>query len=584
MSDARLITLTADESALWFAERAQTGFLVALWLKPDVAQQLAVAGGQSADSLHLTLCMAGDAAEMGELATYRAIAAIERAVQWWGSVEGKVSGYGRFKPTDSSDDQSVFYASVDILGLTELRQRVIDALYEAGVPPKISHGYTPHITLSYLAKDAPNPVEDVPSVALMFDGVTVMVGSKRIDIPFAPAPVAMFAVRDEGERPALHVSQPVVFAEPPEWAPFLPVPGTYQHPLYGTLDFSPKNYSRTIENFKAGVYQERIPVNVEHERYSSAVGWITDMRLASDGSIEAKVDWNQRGKTLVEDDRYRYVSAEWFDYWSPPDDPSIVHDNIAVGLTLCTRPYFKESVLRPLAASEAVLTRVAASEVAAGAKAPKETGMTEEDKAAQAAAAAAATSGVSDDQVKQLSERILAEMGEGTKVSDPLVRQVVERAAIALAEADSKVKLADDRARTLTEQNAVLMAENRVKVFTDEVMGRGPNSGIAYVGHIPDHVRMLCSLANTYGDKSWEVEHYKTSNRAAAEQIKAGSLFKEIGTARGNDATLTAHDQIDALARELTAKNPNLTHAQAFTQVIDNNAELRAAHARERRG
>ena len=191
---------------------------------------------------------------------------------------------------------------------------------------------------------------------------------------------------------------------------------------------------------------------------------------------------------------------------------------------------------------------------------------------------------VGDDDVKQLTERILAEMGGTAKITDPVVQQFVEKAARELAEARSVAAQAKEQALTLSQQNAVLQAQNRVKTFTDEVMGNGPHSGIRYAGEIADHVRMLCSLANTYGDTSWEVEHYKKTNRSLAEQIKAGSLFKEIGTGRGGADALTAKDQIDAEARELMKINPNLTEAQAFTQVLNNNAELRAAHARERRG
>lgn len=568
MSDA--VTLTASEAALWFAEKAHTGLLVALWLNQKTAEQLAVAGGEDAGNLHITLAYCGDASELGDLAVYRAVAAVEQAVQWWGTVDGKVSGYGRFNPTETSDDQSVFYASVDIVGLTELRQRVMEALYEAGVPPKTTHGFTPHITLAYLDNDATNPVDSVPSVALKFDGVTVKVGGKRIDIPFAPPPVAMFAVREETDSPALHVYQPLAFATPPEWAPFLPVPGTYNHPLYGELDFSPEVYARIVANFKNGTYQSTIPVNAEHDLSSSgAVGWITDMRVAENGAVDARVEWNDRGKALIEGDRFRYVSAEVFETWTDPVTGQEIPD-VAVGLAICTNPYFKEAVLRPLAASEAVLTRVVASaaveatEPETGAETPEESSM-------------------SDQETPSTTTTAPPEQFAETRRADPSAR-LDEAAAQEFAELRREKKRLEDENKQLAEDRARLLSASRVKRFTDEVRGHSDQNGKAYVGDIPDHVRMLCDVEEQFGAGSWHVQQYQTVCRAYAELAAKSDLYREIGTGRGNDSTNTAHDQIDALARELTRTNPALTHAQAFTQVLTTNAELRAAHARERQG
>lgn len=191
--------------------------------------------------------------------------------------------------------------------------------------------------------------------------------------------------------------------------------------------------------------------------------------------------------------------------------------------------------------------------------------------------------GVTDDAVKQLTERILAEIGGEKSVSSPVVTSLIERMATEMAEREARTTKAEAEAKRLSEQNAVLVVQNRVKAFTDEAMGRSPDNGTAYSGDIPDIVRMFCSLAERYGEKSWEVEHYKTLNRAHAEQIKAGSLFRELGTGRGGEQTQTAYDQIDAMAREL-AKDKGITHQQAFAQVLEHNDELRAAHARERRG
>ena len=168
--------------------------------------------------------------------------------------------------------------------------------------------------------------------------------------------VLSFAQIATSDDSTTRVYQGVEFAEVPEWAPFLPKAGVYGHPTHGALDFSPETYTRIIDNFKSGRYQDRIPVNAEHDpKASGAVGWVTDMRLNDDTSIDARVEWNDRGKALIQGDRFRYVSAELLKTWSDPVSGEAFRD-VATGLAICTNPYFKESVLRPLAASDAVWT------------------------------------------------------------------------------------------------------------------------------------------------------------------------------------------------------------------------------------
>lgn len=167
------------------------------------------------------------------------------------------------------------------------------------------------------------------------------------------------------------------------------------------------------------------------------------------------------------------------------------------------------------------------------------------------------------------------------KAADPIVAELSEATLIEVAELRQKATRDAQRATELAEENVRLRAAARVNLFTDEVRGKSEANGTPYIGHIPDHVRMLCDIAEKFGADSWHVQFYREQNRSHAEQMKAGTLYREIGTARGTDATQTAHDQIDALAREL-AERTGITYAQAFTKVLDSNAELRAAHARER--
>ncbi len=89
-------------SPITLADRAHTGLLVALWLEPDAAAELALPDGEPADALHITLAYAGDVEDLGELAVARAITTLERDMSWRMSLAGRVGGYGRFSASDTT--------------------------------------------------------------------------------------------------------------------------------------------------------------------------------------------------------------------------------------------------------------------------------------------------------------------------------------------------------------------------------------------------------------------------------------------------------------------------------------------------
>ena len=74
-----------------------------------------------------------------------------------------------------------FIALVDAPGLPEWRQALVDYLAGHGIKIDQTHGYTPHITLAYVAADAPNPLDAVPDLQFVFDKATLSFGDVRRD-------------------------------------------------------------------------------------------------------------------------------------------------------------------------------------------------------------------------------------------------------------------------------------------------------------------------------------------------------------------------------------------------------------------
>lgn len=146
------------------------------------------------------------------------------------------------------------------------------------------------------------------------------------------------------------------FADTPEWIPYLPLPGIFTHPTFGKVEITSQGNRLFVSNFNEGIYQARIPIDAEHEtKLSGAMGWIVELRQNANGSVDARVEWTKRGIAMIEDDRFRFFSPEWFTIWRDPANNK-VHENVAIGGALTTRPFFKEKALRPLIANEGIIS------------------------------------------------------------------------------------------------------------------------------------------------------------------------------------------------------------------------------------
>lgn len=181
------------------AEPEHSGVMVAVYPDEATAEQIAVPGGDKPDQLHITLAYLGkvtDDVGAGSTladATGRIVAAAQIAAATHEPLTGKVGGIGRFP--DTGDGVPV-WAPVDVVGLGALRESVVTALTDAGLPVMTDHGFTPHLTLGYnLDMSLIPPLEDVP---VSFDKLVVAVGGARTevrlgqdaDVPASGAPVA----------------------------------------------------------------------------------------------------------------------------------------------------------------------------------------------------------------------------------------------------------------------------------------------------------------------------------------------------------------------------------------------------------
>jgi hypothetical protein len=346
-----------------------------------------------------------------------------------------------------------------------------------------------------------------------------------------------------------------------EWIPFLPKPGKYEHPKYGMVDVTPSQNAELVASVKNRVYQEHIPLDAEHEtKLSGAMAWIRDMRLNEDGSGDALVDWTARGLKLVNDGRFRYVSPEWFRSWRDPASEQ-VHANVIAGGALTTRPFFKDRALRALVASETGADVI---------------GNEEELRFAMS------TCKNCDKQFE----------GEGTLCPDCTKKeeqtQMTEQATITMAEVEERinavrVEITQEFSEQLTAATALaatetaareaaearlatLEHERRLAKFTDLVLDY--EGGDRWFGDAEQHVQMLETLATSFGEDSAVFTNYVSQQQALAQQLKASDLFREIGSSQAPERG-GAEAQIEAMTKKLRSDRPQLSYAQAYTEVLE---------------
>ncbi|MGW0562940.1 HK97 family phage prohead protease [Streptomyces sp. NPDC003016] len=161
------------------AAESQTGrgVMIALRLPADVAASIAHPGGTPADHLHVTLAYLGDAGELGgHPDDLRDI--ITPAVTGRDTLKGTIGGIGRFPDTGDGEPT---WVPLDVPGLAELRQRIMDTLSTSVYSEKVrtNHGFTPHVTLGYDLPDTPA----VPATPVTFDQVAVVRGPDTLFVP-----------------------------------------------------------------------------------------------------------------------------------------------------------------------------------------------------------------------------------------------------------------------------------------------------------------------------------------------------------------------------------------------------------------
>jgi hypothetical protein len=127
--------------------------------------------------------------------------------------------------------------------------------------------------------------------------------------------------------------------------------GDFTDPRYGRFSITPAMLAEMVKNFDAGVYGQKIFLDVAHNPSGGAAAEV--LALSVDGSrLRAKVRFTPYGVDAVKNKGFAYLSAEYHEAWRSNEQgkEAISHGCVLLGAGLVTRPCIKN--LDPVQLSE----------------------------------------------------------------------------------------------------------------------------------------------------------------------------------------------------------------------------------------
>lgn len=161
------------------------GAMLAFYVAPDIAQRLAVLDGEEPEGMHITLAYFGKASDLDEEQVNAIRRIAQRMAGEYVPMKAHISGIGRFK---SEEEREPVYASIDSEELHAFRMLLAALLESERLPINTEHGFTPHITIKYVAKEEQLPTMVMPDDELLLDNLSLTLAGKREMFPMQNTP------------------------------------------------------------------------------------------------------------------------------------------------------------------------------------------------------------------------------------------------------------------------------------------------------------------------------------------------------------------------------------------------------------
>lgn len=119
--------------------------------------------------------------------------------------------------------------------------------------------------------------------------------------------------------------------------------GVYSHPYYGKMVIDRAFLNSMVLNFEKNVLRKEIALDYGHQWDKEAAAWFKSLRLEEQGgktSLFAKVKFTKAGKQKVEDEEYKYISADFNDDYAD-NETDIRYGPTLFGAGLTNSPFIK---------------------------------------------------------------------------------------------------------------------------------------------------------------------------------------------------------------------------------------------------
>ena len=354
------------------------------------------------------------------------------------------------------------------------------------------------------------------------------------------------------------------------WIHSMPI-GTYEHPVYGTMDFTPERILQFANNVNNNVRTTQLDIDYEHKAQDGkAAGWVNKAETRADG-LWLLVDWTKKAAQEIKDKAYRYFSPEFNDEWTDPKS-NITYKDVLFGGGITNRPFLKD--LMPINMSEVFAN--------AGNKPTNQKGKSMNE--AQLKALAEKLGIPADSSADVIHAKLLEELAKEKTAP----AKTVEQLATELAEAEKAKQLSESspEVRALMEaqvEGAKQLAEVRKQLrdqSIDNVVKTLSDSFVAKKCAIaPATLEALKKglVASTSKELSDALIASVTSIADAAV-VALG----ERGAGRNNEKTESgATDQFLAAIKKLQETNAKMTFAEASTEAARKDPQLFAEYTQE---
>ena len=341
------------------------------------------------------------------------------------------------------------------------------------------------------------------------------------------------------------------------WIQAVPV-GTYQHPSYGEISFTPDKISNMALNVKNEVRDTQLDVDYDHKSQSGkAAGWIKDAQARSDG-LYLQVEWTNTATEAIKNKEYKYFSPEYQDKWKHPKTGTI-HQDVLFGGALTNRPFLKD--LMPVNLSELIGDQgepIMADDTFV-------TSMRDilglDGEASEEAVLSAAEQIV----VQNETEAVPSEVPESSPDSIPELVSASEETTemVALTETYPEVKALVDRV-------ALLEVANKLSEVNLQMSEWDSTRPYTVPSVLRDRARKLLSEA-----RSTELSEF------IDELTKVGmvALGETESATRGIDKS--ASDTFQQMVDKKLSESPNMDYVDAVSDISRDNPELFEEYRRE---